>query len=133
MLFWITLVAFIISVVCFVICDRNLIGFISCGMTGTALIGMILVIICNYIPVESYVASNQERYNALIFKLENEEVRDEFGLINKSLIDQVQHWNEDVIYHHKIEKNFWVGIFYPNIYDQFETIDYTKYFKKEGI
>lgn len=131
MLFWITLVVFIISVVFFAIYNDEIIWFISGVTTGIVLLVMIVVMITNYIPIDSFVASNQERYNALIFKLENEEVRDEFGLINKSLIDQVQHWNEDLTYNQKIEKNFWVGIFYPNVCDQFETIDYTKYFKKE--
>ena len=27
----------------------------------------------------------------------------------------------------KDTENFWVGIFYPNVYDEFKTIDYENY------
>jgi len=47
--------------------------------------------------------------------------------LNKEVIDEIQDWNENITYYKNIQKDFWVGIFVPNVYDQFETIDYTKY------
>ena len=88
---------------------------------------MIIVFACNYIGVNAQVESNKERYNAITYKVESGACRDEFGLLNKEVIDEIQDWNEDVIYYKNIQKDFWVGIFIPNVYDQFETIDYTKY------
>ena len=58
------------------------------------------------------------------YKIESNSCRDEFGLLSKELIDEVQEWNQDVRYYQKIQRNFWVGIFYPNVYDEFETIDF---------
>ena len=36
------------------------------------------------------------------------------------------HYNE-MDYYQNIQNDFWVGIFYPNVFDQFETIDYEKF------
>lgn len=70
---------------------------------------------------------SKERYNAIIYKVESGACRDEFGLLNKKVIDEIQDWNESVTYNKNIQEDFWVGIFIPNVYDQFEIIDYTKY------
>lgn len=102
-------------------------GLVTVVISGIIVVIMIIVFACNYIGVNAQVESNKERYNAITYKVESGACRDEFGLLNKEVIDEIQDWNEDVIYYKNIQKDFWVGIFIPNVYDQFETIDYTKY------
>lgn len=65
----------------------------------------------------------QEQYNSLIYKVENEKYRDEFGLVNKEVIDEIQEWNENCTYYQALEKDFWIGVFYPNIFHEFEVIN----------
>lgn len=83
----------------------------------------LLVMAYNYIGADAGVERNKERYKTLIYKLETEEARDEFGLLNKEIIDEIQEWNEDVVYYKNIQDNFWTGVYYPNVFDQFETIE----------
>ena len=41
----------------------------------------------------------------------------------RDLMEDIQEWNEDLAYHRKAQDDFWVGIFHPNVYDQFEFIE----------
>lgn len=101
-------------------------GLIS--ITAGIALGVMLVLlpIC-HIGNGAEIAENQERYRALIYKVESGACRDEFGLLNKEILDDIQDWNEYIVHRKSLQKDFWVGVFYPNIYDQFETIDYEKY------
>lgn len=103
------------------------------GMTilvdGLILAIAVVVLSCNFIGVNAKVEQYKERYNAIIYKVESGACRDDFGLLNKEVIDEIQDWNEDVTYNKNIQRDFWVGIFIPNIYDEFETINYEKYSK----
>lgn len=105
-------------------------GRVTVVISGIIMVIMIFVFACAYIGVNAQVERNKERYNAITYKVESGACRDEFGLLNKEVIDEIQDWNEDVTYYKIFQKDFWVGIFVPNIYDQFETIDYTKYGKE---
>ena len=40
----------------------------------------------------------------------------------KELMDEIREWNGDLAYRKAIQRNFWVGIYYPNIYDNLEFI-----------
>lgn len=102
-------------------------GWVTVAVSGVIMAIMITVFACNYIGVNAQVEKAKERYNAITYKVESGACRDEFGLLNKEVIDEIQDWNEDVTYCKNFQKDFWVGIFVPNVYDQFETIDYTKY------
>ena len=82
----------------------------------------LFAIIGNHTTADSYVAKSNERYEALCYKVETENAVDEFGLRNKEIIDEVQEWNEEIAEYKALQDNFWIGIYYPNIYDQFETI-----------
>ena len=42
----------------------------------------------------------------------------------KELYNQIQDWNTDLAYYQNIQDNFWIGIYYPNIFDEFEFIEY---------
>lgn len=102
-------------------------GLVTVVISGIIIVIMIIVFACNYIGVNAQVEKNKEQYNAITYKVESGACRDELGLLNKEVIDEIQDWNENITYYKNIQKDFWVGIFVPNVYDQFETIDYTKY------
>ena len=105
-------------------------GWVTVVVSGFIMAIMIIVFVSNYIGINAQVEKTKERYNAITYKVESGACRDEFGLLNKEVIDEIQDWNESITYHKNIQKDFWIGIFIPNVYDQFETIDYTKYGRK---
>lgn len=112
--------------------DENLkvIGGVITVIAGIIMAIMLCILPCMYIGVDAQVEKSKEIYKAITYKVESGVCRDEFGLLNKEVIDEIQSWNENIIYNQKIQRNFWVGIFYPNVYDQFETIDYERYSKE---
>lgn len=149
MLFWLCLIILIIGIVLIIIGNmewfdtrnknklRNFLyqnddtircfGWITTLISGFIMLIMIVCITSVYIQANARVEKLKETYNALTYKVESGACRDEFGLLNKAIIDEIQEWNEDITYSKNIQRNFWIGIFIPNVYDQFETIDYTKY------
>ena len=105
----------------------EIIGGITTFISGLIMIIMIIILCCMYTGIDARVEQSKETFDAITYKVESGACRDEFGLLNKEVIDEIQSWNESIIYNQKMQNDFWVGIFYPNIYDQFETIDYEKY------
>ena len=105
----------------------KLIGGIITFISGFVIAIMLVVLPCMYIGIDARVEQLKENYKAITYKVESGACRDEFGLLNKEVIDEIQSWNKSVIYNQKMQNDFWVGIFYPDVYDQFETIDYEKY------
>ena len=103
------------------------IGGITTFISGFVMIIMITILCCVYIGIDARVEQSKETFDAITYKVESGACRDEFGLLNKEVIDEIQSWNESIIYNQKMQNDFWVGVFYPNVYDQFETIDYEKY------
>lgn len=103
------------------------IGGITTFISGFIMIIMIIILCYMYTGIDARVEQSKEIFDAITYKVESGACRDEFGLLNKEVIDEIQSWNESVIYNQKMQNDFWVGVFYPNVYDQFETIDYEKY------
>ena len=85
-------------------------------VSGIILFIILLILIFSNIPYEIKIANNKEvqNYQKLIFELENTEVRDDFNIRTKDLIDDVTEWNKDYdtyVYRHN---NLWTGWFYPS-------------------
>ena len=128
MIFWIFIILTALLLFAATKCfesDCELSGLLA-GLAGaTALISFVLLIIilvCNC-GAKGTLAAQREKYKAIIYKVETESYRDEFGVINKDYIDEIQSWNEGLAYDKAVQRNFWIGIFIPNIYDEFETIE----------
>ena len=84
---------------------------------------MLIVIIVENTNVDAYVAENQMRYEMLVYQYENNIYDNDNDLGKRDLMEDIQEWNEDLAYHRKAQDDFWVGIFHPNVYDQFEFIE----------
>lgn len=41
----------------------------------------------------------------------------------KELMSEIQSWNEDIAWGKTMQRNTWIGIYIPNIYDQFDFIE----------
>lgn len=126
MVFWLFLIltAIGIGIALFGDCDAEFWGVLIALIFGITALAMLCVIFANCSTAPGVLASNRERYEALVFKAESEEARDEFGVLNSGVLYAIQKWNEDLAYNKEMQRNFWVGIFIPNIYDEFERIDY---------
>lgn len=137
MIFWICLIVSIIFTI--VVCTIDIDDYFGIFITSTAvaivgwissfimLIGILEANLC----VDGLIASNQERYNSLKYQAENNLYENDIDFGKKELVNQIQAWNEDVAKGKVLQKNFWVGIFYPNIFDQFETIPIDSLFAKD--
>lgn len=130
MLFWLFIILIIVGLLIRNISfDFETFGEILVGLSGFAAFISLIIIIAQYSTIDSCMESNRETYKAITYKVESDACRDEFGLLNKEVLDEVQEWNEDVRFYRNIQDNFWVGIFYPNVFDEFETIDYENFGK----
>ena len=130
MIFWIFVIALVVGIVLFVLSDNcsffynwDLFAMVDICISIIVIAIMGTIIAANHALAIGEKLAYEQRYDSLIYKADTESIRDEFGIINKEYIDEVQAWNEDVVKYKEWQRDFWIGIFIPNIYDDFETID----------
>ena len=128
MIFWLVLLSLVVSIGLAVYVEKRfgdysglflVIAFLSFLVS----IIMLVVIIVDNTNVDAYVSENQMRYEMLVYQYENDIYDNDNDLGKRDLMEDIQKWNEDLAYHRKAQDDFWVGIFYPNVYDQFEFIE----------
>ena len=133
MLFWLFVILFAIGMILYKVFEFKFLGdfgLLISVLSGLAVIISLFVIIGEYTTIDSYLEKDREQYKAITYKIESDACRDEFGLLNKEVIDEIQEWNKNVRFYQNIQNSFWLGIYYPNVFDEFETIDYES-FEKE--
>ena len=128
MIFWLVLLSFVISLGLAIYVEKRFGDYSWLFLVITFLsflvsIIMLIVIIVNNTNVDAYVAENQMRYEMLVYQYENDIYDNDNDLGKRDLMEDVQKWNEDLAYRRKAQDDFWVGIFYPNVHDQFEFIE----------
>ena len=129
MLFWMTIIVTILSLILFEILfehDFELLYIISgviSLLAAAALLIEIAVLAVNYISVDGYVQKMNTRHNMLVYQYENDVYDNDNDLGKRELIEDIQNWNEDLASRKENQDNVWIGIFIPDIYDQFEFIE----------
>ena len=88
------------------------------------IIVMIPFIVADHMTADSQVAAYQQQYESLTYQLKNNLYDNDNDIGKKALYEEIQEWNTDLAYRKAAQRDFWIGIFYPNIYDQFEFIEY---------
>lgn len=131
MLFWSILVVSLVLVSLAIIFDNmgwkwELPTFI-CGFTGAigliAVIIMVIFIGIQNFGVDGYIERMNTRREMLVYQYENDIYDNDNDLGKRELMKDIQDWNEDLAAKREVQDDFWIGIFHPNIYDQFEFIE----------
>lgn len=132
MLFWIFVMIVVIGIICFIIYENTVfddewvfnIG-VAFEVTGwVAVLVSIIIFTVNYTGLDGYVEENKARYESLTYQYENELYDNDNDIGKKELMSEIQDWNEDLARHKSNQDDFWIGIYIPDVYDQFEFIEY---------
>ena len=126
MLFFIFIALFAISVLAIIYTDEmsggHLLATIAFVLTLIALLISTIGLAATYIGADASVAKWETQYESLTYQLENNLYDNDNDIGKKELMDEIHEWNGNLAYCKKIQRNFWVGIYYPNVYDNFEFI-----------
>ena len=135
MLFWLFVIVLVIGVACIVLgtwmydntaFDTEWLQFLGGAIASIATLAVIISIgfmISNCATTDAMVAENHEKYKSLTYQLENNLYDNDNDIGKKALYDEIREWNEDLAYYREIQDDFWLGIFYPDVFDQFEFIE----------
>ena len=129
MLFWMTIIVTILGLILFEILferDFELLYIISgviSLLAAAALLIEIAVLAVNYIRVDGYVQKMNVRHDMLVYQYENDIYDNDNDLGKRELIEDIQNWNEDLASRKENQDDAWIGIFIPDIYDQFDFIE----------
>ena len=122
MLFWAFVIIVIAGFVLFTYDLENLgIAISVIGIFG--IIASVVVLAINYIGIDGYIARMNTRYETLVYQYENDIYDNDNDLGKRELMVDIQNWNEDLSSRRERQRDFWIGIYIPNIYDQFEFIE----------
>jgi hypothetical protein len=89
---------------------------------GVATVIALFIVIDAHTCIDGYVNKMNERRDIIVYQLENNVYENDNDIGKRELMVDIQEWNEDLAYKKVVQDDFWFGIFYPNIYDQFEFI-----------
>ena len=127
MLFWLFVIIAVVSFVLILISIEkdwdweDVFGF-SMVLSIICIVASLCVIASNYTGIDAEIEKYNIRYEMLVYQYDNDFYNNDNEVGKYELVKSIQEWNEDLAYKKRIQRNFWIGIYYPNIYDQFEFI-----------
>lgn len=108
----------------------NIILSIGAGGVVIAVVGLVFSCILfgvNYLGVNGYIEKCNKCYESLVFQVENNLYEDDITEeATRELVKDVEKWNCDLADKKVNQYDPWIGIFIPDIYDQFEFISLDK-------
>lgn len=122
MVFWIAIILTVAAIVLgyfFDVAVWPVVGLFS----GAASMIMFVFIIINNVAPDAKIAEYQAHYDSLVYQYENDIYDNDNDLGKRDLMEDIEAWNTDLAYRKKVQRNYWVGIFYPNIYDDFDFVE----------
>lgn len=130
MLFWIFVLMVVLGIVGMVVYDNTRVGEWCWSVSFAGIVAGIIavavslcIIAINYCGVDGEIAANQARYETLVYQYENNLYDNDNDLGKKELMNQIQEWNEDLARNQENQDNLWIGIYIPNVFDQFNFIN----------
>lgn len=101
----------------------NIISAVVAIISGIVMLLLICGVIIANVGVEGEIATKEQKYESLVYQLENNLYDNDNDLGKKELYNEIRDWNASIAAGKAMQYNPWFGVFYPDIYDRFELIE----------
>lgn len=106
--------------------NHEILCVVSCFFT--IIFGLVFVVLsigmaCEYVNIDERIEKYKTEYNSLVYQYENNIYDNDNDLGKKELMNDILEWNKNLTYMQNAQDDFWIGIFFADIYDQFKTIE----------
>lgn len=129
MIFWIFVILLVIGIAGCIKYgnDYHNDGWFNVSLMAVVVGGLVSLIMACFIVsahlgVDGYIKKLNAHYDSMVYQYENDIYDNDNDLGKRELMVEINSWNESLAYKQEVQDDFWIGIFYPNIYDQFEQI-----------
>lgn len=127
MIFWICLTIFIGGLIWCIYSDwENGCGIVTLAIGAAAILISSVILLTSYLGLDGTVAENKIRYESLVYQYENDIYDNDNDLGKRELMVDIQEWNEYLAWFQANHDDLWIGIFIPDIFDQFDYIRLNK-------
>lgn len=93
-------------------------------LAGFAIFISVIVIVVNSIGAKGTVISFQERREKIVSNIETGLYTDKLDIRDVDIINSIEDLNREIKVRQAYQRDPWVGVFIPDIYDQFVPIPY---------
>ena len=98
-------------------------GTLGVWLGSTLVIASLVVFGLSLLPAQANLDTLEQTRASLVYQLENNLYDNDNDFGKKELMSEIQSFNESLAFHKKMQRNFWVGIYYANIYDDIQLIE----------
>lgn len=98
-------------------------SLVVAAISAIAAFAMTMILVVSNIEIRGDVPAMRVRYESLVYQYENDLYENDNDVGKKELMQEIQEWNEDLANGKTYQRDFWVGIFVPNVYDEFDFIE----------
>lgn len=129
MLYWILLIIILLLVLTsyqLFVNDHDILFVLSCSFSlifGLVFVFLSIEMICEYVNIDRRIEKYKTEYDSLVYQYKNDIYDNDNDLGKKELMNDILEWNKNLTYMQNAQDNFWIGIFFADIYDQFKTIE----------
>ena len=124
MLFWILVVIFIGGVMWGILDNWwTMLPWLISGLCGAIALVLLIILVITKVGVDATVASMNVERKSLVYQQEKSLYDNDNDIGKKELYKEIEKWNSSLASNKELQDDLWVGIFIPNIYDQFELIE----------
>lgn len=121
MLLWLLISMLVIGILLVMFNKLEVTRFIVIFVSIIGLGVSALFLSVNYSAVDAQKAKLNERYMMLSWQWNNDIYADEV-IGKRELMKDIQEWNEDIVWSKKAQRDTWIGVYIPDIYDDYEPI-----------
>ena len=126
MLFWIFVAILIVGIVWGIYDEFSFSEVLIAALGFAAVLISSVFLIAEHACVDANVAKLEAERASLVYQYENDFYDNDNDVGKKELMNDILDYNKQVLEGRNNQKDFWIGIYYANIYDQFELIPLEK-------